>query len=274
MCRTLDWISGCAVAAWSFRGAAAILAWVALASPAGAQCTSDNEKRVAGKGECLAIHTFRPKTASAAPKLAIVIHGDQSDGGPIRSNIQFARDAEFEDTIRVAILRPGYADPDNNASTGNNYQRNDSYTAHNIDAIAEAIKALKSHYKASRTILVGHSGGSAMSAVILGRHPGLVDGALLLSCPCNIQKWRAGKREWPRSESPIRYTGTVPATTRLVAITANDDDVTLPTLAAEYVDALKKRNVVAEFATIPRGGHNGPPSSPEAKAALRKLLGE
>jgi hypothetical protein len=39
-------------------------------------------------------------------------------------------------------------------------------------------------------VVVGHSGGAAISANMLGRHPALLDAALVVSCPCDVEKWR------------------------------------------------------------------------------------
>jgi pimeloyl-ACP methyl ester carboxylesterase len=39
-------------------------------------------------------------------------------------------------------------------------------------------------------VVAGHSGGAAIAANILGRHPALIDAALLVSCPCDVEKWR------------------------------------------------------------------------------------
>ena len=64
--------------------------------------------------------------------------------------------------------------------------------ARNTDAIAEAIEALKWRFRASKVIVAGHSGGAAITANILGRDPGLIDAALLVSCPRgDVNRWRA-----------------------------------------------------------------------------------
>ncbi len=254
---------------------AALLLLAAGMSNAGAQtqCAADNEKRVTGAAECLVIHTFRFEPLGDAPRLAVFIHGDHSDGSAVTSNVRLARDLNRPGTVAVAIIRPGYFDADRNTSSGHNYNRIDSYTAGNIDAVAAAIATLKTHHKAARTVLVGHSGGSAYTGVILGRHPDLVDAGLLLSCPCDIRAWRLGRSPWLQSESPINYAAKVPATKPVIAITANDDTNTTPALAQAYIAALKQRGVPAEYIGLARGGHNGTQGTPEMREALGKLLG-
>ena len=39
-------------------------------------------------------------------------------------------------------------------------------------------------------ILAGHSGGSAITASLIALYPHLVDHAVIVSCPCNINAWR------------------------------------------------------------------------------------
>jgi pimeloyl-ACP methyl ester carboxylesterase len=64
----------------------------------------------------------------------------------------------------------------------------DNWNATNTDAIANAIGALKRRYHARKVVVVGHSGGAAIAANILGRHPELIDAALLVSCPYDSEK--------------------------------------------------------------------------------------
>jgi pimeloyl-ACP methyl ester carboxylesterase len=39
-------------------------------------------------------------------------------------------------------------------------------------------------------VLAGHSGGAPITGDLLGRLPSAVDGALLVSCPCDLAAWR------------------------------------------------------------------------------------
>ena len=66
----------------------------------------------------------------------------------------------------------------------------DNYNASNTDAVAAAMTELKHKFHARKVVLAGHSGGAAISANILGRHAGIVDAALLVSCPCDVREWR------------------------------------------------------------------------------------
>ena len=80
------------------------------------------------------------------------------------------------------MLRPGYFDSNGKKSSGYDYGRKDSYTSKYVDAIANALSTLKKHYRAKKLVVMGYSGGAAIAGVIIGRTPGIVDAAVLVSC--------------------------------------------------------------------------------------------
>jgi predicted secreted Zn-dependent protease/pimeloyl-ACP methyl ester carboxylesterase len=225
-----------------------------------ALCDMGNElAAVAGNGLCLAIRTFNadPKR-DFQPTLVVMLHGDISKGGPADYHIRRMRElAQDEKIVSVAMIRPGYNDQKGRKSEGSNYGRKDSYTKDNNMAVGEAIQHLKNLHNAQRVILVGHAGGAAMAGVIIGMFPGLVDKAILVSCPCNIALWRKMRRgkPWKRSLSPSSYIKKIPLGTEVVAITGKHDRNTRPRLATEYVSSLKKRNIKAKLIIADRAAH-------------------
>ena len=258
---------------WLVGGIVLALAAHADVALPDSRCDSpDNETRVRGNKECLVIRTFRPASPAEAPKLLVFLHGDLSDGGAADYIYDLARDAVADGRVVVALLRPGYFDSAGNQSSGDNGNRQDSYTKHNVDAIAAALKALREHHKASHLVVVGHSGGAAISGVILGRHPGVADAAVLAACPCFVAEWRAGRRRWTQSLSPDEVIKHVPVATRVLALTGDADDRTRPTLAADYVNALVKRGLPARFELVPGASHNEVVRRPELRAAIDELI--
>ena len=113
-----------------------------------------------------------------------------------------------------------------------------------------------------------------MSAVLIGRHPGLVDGAVLVACPCHLDDWRnaRNRRPWTRSESPHRHASRVPSSTRVIAMTGSADDNTFPSLARDYVRRLTDNGVAARFEQIDGASHNSAVSSEQVGAAVVELL--
>ena len=107
----------------------------------------------------------------------------------------------------VALTRPGYTDDQGRISEGHTLGRRDNYTPRNIAAVGGAIAALKSHYRPRRVIYLGHSGGAAIGGVLIGKSRGLIDAAVLVSCPCDIPRWLRERHQpaWQRSVSPSLY---------------------------------------------------------------------
>ena len=238
---------------------AAALAGGLLAAPVrAAPCEApDNLERVTGAGECLAIRTF-----GAAPgnrTLVVFIHGDGSKGGPSDYLAKTADRISGNGVTGVVLIRPGYHDTDGRKSSGRSYRKEgDGYRQHIVASVADGVRRLKAHHGAERVILAGHSGGAAISGVILGKYPGLAAAAVLAACPCDIARWRSmrGRRAWNRSLSPHSFVEAVPAGTAVIALTGSKDRNTRPVLGRDYAAALAARGLAAEFAEVPDAGHN------------------
>jgi pimeloyl-ACP methyl ester carboxylesterase len=230
-----------------------------LSGPAHAACPPDSRIAdwVLGAGRCLAAATFGAETAGAQPTLVVVVHGDISDGGLATYHVAFARALARPGVVAVALTRPGYASEPGRVSGGSTLGRQDNYTPGNVAAVGAAIAELRRHYGARRVVYVGHSGGAAVGGVLIGKQPGLIDVAVLVSCPCDIARWRRERwrDQWRYSESPSRYAARVPPTTRVVAITGSRDGNTAQQLAEDYVRGLARRGVDARFIAVEGAAH-------------------
>ncbi len=245
------------------RSLAGLAAALALALPVlAAPCArEDPAARMTGRAECIAFRIYRAAHAGAAPALVVVIHGDIVGGGvaathyPVAEAIARAQPG----AVVAALLRPGYADGAGRASSGQSHGHLDNYTAANVDELAGAIAKLKTHHRARRSLVVGFSGGGAFAALLIGRHPGLLDDAVVIACPCDIKAWRTTRpgRPWTRSESPIDYVDRVPPATRVAVITGSADWLTPPWLAEDYAARLQARGVAARVEIVPGATHTG-----------------
>ena len=257
----------------SFLLAAAVLL---SGAATGAPCESEDfVLRVSGESECLLMR----KHGSEAPTTLLVwLHGDVSSGGPATYHFSQAETAASaladQNLLSVALVRPGYGDGSGASSSVSFFHsgRSDHYTKENLTQVATAISRLKLQFKASRVVAVGHSGGAASIAVILGMRPDLIDGAVLVSCPCDLTTWRQGRRPWGRSEDPALWASKVNSLARVIALTGADDDNTYPSLASTYVDGLSARGVKASFRSLPNAGHNNAFRSPEVLSAIKELV--
>ena len=189
----------------------------------------------------------------------VVLHGDVSGGGggkPANYHYKLAKAIAGQNgnATVIALLRPGYHDGQGRKSPGR--REFDQYTKSNNNAVATALKAIKAKRPNAELIVVGHSGGAAQTGAVVGRFPGLIDTAILMACPCNLQKWRAGRKPMSRGQSPHRYVKKIAKGTRVLAITGSADDNTTPALAKDYIARAKKAGVNSDLVLVSGAGHN------------------
>jgi len=237
--------------------------------------TEDHITRVSGEAQCLQMRRY----GHPQPRVMLVwLHGDLSSGGPASYHFALAEQSaaalQAEQVLAVALVRPGYDDGEGRASTVafRHSGRNDHYTRVNLNEVGAAIERLRQHYQPQSVILVGHSGGAATAAVLLGLRPGLAQGAVLVACPCDLVAWREGRRPWSQSENPLDWAARVAPDTRVIAITGARDDNTAPALAQAYVERLAARNLRASFRLLPEAGHNNALRAPEVLQAIIDLI--
>jgi pimeloyl-ACP methyl ester carboxylesterase len=206
------------------------------------------------------------------------LHGDVSSGGPANYHFALAQkaaeDFSTSSVMSVAIVRPGYPDGVGGSSSVSllHSGRADHYTVENIMEVGAVIEKLRLRFKPKSVIIVGHSGGAATAAVLLGMKPQVADAAVLVSCPCELASWRSGRRPWSRSENPTRWAEKIRAPTKVIALTGTKDDDTPQSLARGYVDLLTSRGIDATFQSIEGATHNNALRSPEVFGAIAKLL--
>lgn len=193
--------------------------------------TEDFETNVSGASECLKMRRF----GFSDPDVMLVwLHGDVSSGGPADYHFRIAGNAAIEfassKTLSIVIVRPGYPDGDGNSSTVSPSQsgRSDHYTKENVTEVATAIEHLKKRFNPRKVIVIGHSGGAATTANMLGLQPGLFESAVLVACPCDLVAWRTGRKAWSRSEDPIALTDTISPEAKVIALTGEKTTTPLP----------------------------------------------
>ena len=253
-----------------------LLALLATASVAlAAACeTEDFETRVSGESECLLMRRYGPTEPAA---MIVWVHGNVSVGGPANSHFRLAEKAAAdhvaENILAVALVRPGYPDGTGASSTGNDYGRGDNWPQANIAEIGTAIERLRRKYRPGTVIIVGHSGGAAIAAVLLGMRPQLADAAILVGCPCDLVAWRAGRQGMPWiSEDPMRWVDQVAVSARVIALTGDRDHTTDQELGRAYAERLKRRGVDAVFQLVPGAGHVDVLRSPAIAEATASML--
>src|SRR5262245_52035949 len=214
----------------------------------------------------LRVKTFRSATLSAHPILLVVLHGDAPRSRPDYHDVFASRAAAANsDVVAAAILRPGYTDPEGHQSEGvRGETTGDNYNTKNTQALAQVIQQLKARHGARKVIVAGHSGGAALTANILGLDAKLIDTALLVSCPCDVSKWRAhmfgvtkyaGFQGQVETLSPIQTVAHLSSAAEIVMVVGSRDDVTPPELTKDYAAAGTASGKNIRVIVIPEKGH-------------------
>ena len=252
----------------------AVLCWVLLGSPSIAQTAPAPAPPLTDLGQTVWVTTtqrlktrvFESPTLGNQPILVVVLHGD-SPKSPPTYQYRFAATAAaaMTDAVVAAVLRPGYSDGLDRSDGMRGETTGDNYTPEVIDAVASAISELRGRYHPRRVVMVGHSGGAAITADLLGQRGNLVDAALLVSCPCDLAEWRKhmqsikGGAIWERpvrSLSPIAVAADIPASARVWMLVGSDDQITPPALTLAYADALRNRGIAVDVTVAPGLPHN------------------
>jgi pimeloyl-ACP methyl ester carboxylesterase len=218
-------------------------------------------------GGRLKTQVYSTTPVSARPTLVIALHGDLFDPTPSyqyafaqaltqgfhasampdRVRARLGTDVDVNDVVAAGLLRPGYTDNAGDHSDGRRGEaRGDNYTAEVVDSVATAARALAQRFMARRVVLVGHSGGATIAAIVLGRHPEVADAALLVACGCGAT----------RSLQPLDVTSSVRLDVTVRLLVGEDDEVTSPDQSRRYAEVLRERGVDAKVIVLPGFGHN------------------
>jgi pimeloyl-ACP methyl ester carboxylesterase len=233
---------------------------------------ADGIERAGDARHCVVIRTLAPgQTSRITPKVLIVfLHGDNGGRTELKADSGTAALlAEKLQAVTIAMQRAGYRS-DLGTSDGQSGAGDDDYTPQNVDIIAGALGNLRSLNPGKKVLLIGHSGGAAMAALLASRFPGSADAYLLAACPCDVPAWRqwrassAGKAgAWNRSLSPLAEAGKVSPDTRISLVVGNKDENTLPLFSESYARVLQARGVKTRVTYAMNATHVSVQHSPE-----------
>lgn len=221
--------------------------------------------------------TYGPKRGPGVRTLIVVLHGE---GTPDHYRFAAAAARTIPGAAAVAILRPGYADAAGRSSPGERgAETGDNYTPERVAAVGDAIAALRTRYPRAQTIVVGDAGGAAIAANLAGIRPALIDGLVLVGCPCTLAKWRqrmthqATAPAWNAgyaSLDPLQTAGGIHPDLRAAVLVGADDKVTPVAFSRAYAEALTLRGIATDYRILPGRGHDLL-DDPEVLAATERL---
>jgi pimeloyl-ACP methyl ester carboxylesterase len=227
---------------------------------------ADDKSWVQGGPYRLRVSAFASEEKSESPILVVVIHGDAPFNEPDYQYVFAAKvAATHRDVVAVGLLRPGYTDPQGNRSGGERGQAaGDSWNVTNTEAIADAIGGLKRRWNARKVVVAAHSGGAALAANVLGRHPALIDQALLVSSVYDVEKWRqymfqlTGQTVFQdkiESLSPIEQIMGMSDQVEVTVMFGSQDEVALPGFSEHYEAVARKHGKKVKLVQLEGEGH-------------------
>jgi dienelactone hydrolase len=225
---------------------------------------------------------YKSEKLDPHPVLLVMVHGDIPNPGQGLYEFAEAVARISDNVVAAGLLRPGYKDAQGDASAGKmGYAIGDNYTPQVVDDVDAAVRQLKARYHAGKVVVMGHSGGGAITANLIGRHPGDVDAALLLACGCDPNEFMTRfVGEHPRlpmvkpnlSLLPLDLAAKVSPRTHVRMVIGDKDDVVRLPASQAYADALKARGVDVKLTIAPGVGHNDVFAAPQTRDALAEVL--
>jgi len=214
----------------------------------------------------LRMRAFVSEEKSESPILVVVVHGDVPFNEP-DYQYEFAANvaATHRDVVAVGLLRPGYTDPQGNRSDGERGQASgDSLNVTNTEAIADAIGELKRRWNARKVVVAAHSGGATLAANVLGRHPALIDKALLVSSVYDVKKWRQHMFEQTSAPvfqgkietlSPIEQVTGMSDQVEVTLMVGSQDEIAPPGFSEHYEAVARKHGKKVRLVRLEGKGH-------------------
>lgn len=238
---------------------------------------ADGIERAGNSQHCLVV---RKADAASGPSsvLVVYLHGD--NGGRVDLKNDRGAAAGLAEAVKgqaISMQRPGYAS-DLGISDGFSNPGDNDYTSGNVAIIADALQNLRNLNPGKKILLAGHSGGSAMTALVASRFPASADAYLLMGCPCDVPQWRLWRNSsanrtgvWGRSLSPLEEARKMPADTLIGIVVGNRDENTLPKFSEAYAAALQARDVKTRVIYAMGATHTSVRWSPEVSGVAREL---
>ena len=199
--------------------------------------------------------------------LVVFLHADSPFRNPVYQ-YGIARDiAQFNpDFVALSILRPGYADDCGHQSDGLvGRKMGDNYTATVVSALVDTIRAAQREWRTDQTIVIGHSGGAALAALIASLDPDVQDRTVLVACPCDLSSWRKSMAELTLNSrwlepmpglSPVDHVEGLDPAKRIDLWVGNDDVVTPLFLSEAYAEKAEQSGKKVTVQLVVDGEHD------------------
>lgn len=261
------WLQGVGVLAFALIG----LSFAQAAIP-DIQCldkkAADGIERADSRRYCVAIRKFDHVSLDGNTRVLVVfVPGDSrssvahSDGQGTAFNLSQHLKASTIAMQSLAYRR------DASGAEGTPY---DGYMPGNVAILANALASLRTLNPGKKILLIGHSDGAAMAALLASRFPASADAYLLAACPCDVRQWQQWRNasasktgSWTHSLSPQDEVQNIRADARIALVVGNRDDDTLAKFSEAYVSRLQRSGVRTRLTYAVGATHVSVQRSPE-----------
>lgn len=230
-----------------------------------------------GQQKALVIY---PADSVKEDNLIVFLHGDSPFRDPVYQYYIARNIAKMTNSVTVALLRPGYKDDCGDQSEGiRGLTMGDNYTEEVVSAIASVIASMKLEVQPKKTIVMGHSGGAALTALLVQSFPTLTQQSLLVACPCNLDAWRKSMEgltenpEWSQPMpglSPLDRVDKLNPSQKFHLFVGEKDVVAPPFLSEEFYDKAVRHVADIQWKKIEEADHE----SILRPDVLKKMLAE
>ncbi len=236
---------------------------------------ADHIEPAGNSRRCWIIRQFEPATANIHPGMLVVFLSDDRPSG-VEPVIDRGTGFNISRQLNVSALTLQLEDDGPSAGW-----QDGSYTPGRVAALASALDRLRVLHRGKKILLVGHSGGAAIAALLAGRFPASADAYLLAACPCDVMQWRqwrdastAKPGRWTNSLSPLDEVAKIPAATRIAVLVGNKDDNTPAKFSETYVSRLQRQGVKTRLTYAVGATHVSVLRAPEFFMLAQQLAAE
>ncbi|GAA0730663.1 alpha/beta hydrolase family protein [Sphingomonas japonica] len=211
----------------------------------------------------LPIEVYGPKRGSDVRTVVAIVDGGD---GMNAERSAFARNAsqQLPDSAAVTILPPI-------AGGGSE----ETLSIGRIRAIGATLAVLRQRYPSARLVLLGDATGAALAADVAGTHHALIDGLVLLSCPCTLPEWREHNGGTVSTGAPdldpLLTAGGIEPDMRAAILVGASDERTPVRFSRAYAEALALRGIATDFRVLPGQTHDIL-GAPETLDAVRRIV--
>jgi dipeptidyl aminopeptidase/acylaminoacyl peptidase len=219
--------------------------------------------------DCAGPLAYQAYGSTDNPKaLVVFLHGSVSAGGPADYMYNYARkfSLTYPKVLSIALLAPGYYDRQGKRSDGSDAGRR---LSDDTDAVIAALKILKSKYKTDSVFVLGHSKGAMNMGGVLGKEPGLVNGAVLVAGIYDLQALASYRNRAQNGIQGIDLVSRIPPPTRIVLVHGDRDTEVPLSQSVAFNQRAQEAKISSKLVVLEGAAHNF--SGPVSQAAIEQL---